>query len=614
VDVQRPERNVDVRASGSVLWSNAPFIVLVVVVVALGTYLYSSSATDLYRTTARVRLVDPSSRAGFDEASGRGDPQRDLNTQLSLLRSHDLRASVTDTLGTDASLLGDVTFSGENGTDIIQITASSSSPEVAQRAADAYAEIYVSQRQTQMAEGFAVGAQELREQAAVVAQRMAEIDAELSQPDLDQAESDVLELERASLLAQQADLRTRATELDVEAATRTSSVEIAETAPLTTTPYSPTPKRDAAMAGIVALFAAIGLAFLRDRLDDRLKDADDVEEHVAPVPVLGDIPSYRAGRSWGRRRLPSHGERTLVPLDSAAAEAFRTLRTSLRFSAIDTTRTTIVVTSSDQGEGKSTITANLAMALAESGLRVVVVSADLRRPSIEGFFGVGPTDTGLTSVLLGDAPLGECLQRIHTPSGQRLYLLPAGPLPHNPAELLASKGMRDVITAIERSVDYVLIDTPPVRPVSDAMAVAQFADGVLVLTVPKQTRGRHLTEAIDSLRQVHAEVVGVVVNGTRPRTRYGGYDGYGETSGASRSSRAAPNGEANGGTPRAERRSDPRGPGDPAGVDGVSDEPPAVGAPNGTPDGLGGTDADRGGPPEIAVGGMPWSEEPSRPS
>jgi succinoglycan biosynthesis transport protein ExoP len=332
---------------------------------------------------------------------------------------------------------------------------------------------------------------------------------------------------RAALVSQQAELFSRATQYDIEAATRSGSVEIAETASLPTAPFSPTPLRDAALAGVLALLIGVGIAFLLDRLDDRVRGADDVERAAGGVPVLGAIPVHGAGKR-GAKKMPRHSHRELVPLASPSAEAYRTLRTSLRFSSIDKTRKTIVVTSSDQAEGKSTVTANLAAVMAESGLRVVLISADLRRPSVSGLFGINDTEKGLTTALLGDAPLSECLQRVQTSSGQNLYVLPSGPLPQNPAELLGSKGMRDVITTVENAgVDYLLIDTPPVLPVSDAMAVSQFADGVIVITVADQTKKAHLGQTIERLRQVNADVIGVVVNGVPTRKRYGYYGGYG---------------------------------------------------------------------------------------
>jgi succinoglycan biosynthesis transport protein ExoP len=518
---------LDIRRLWAVLWSRAPMIIGLVIVAAAVAYGLSSTRTDLYRATTTVRVVDPNSRAVFDGAQIRVDPERDVDTQLQLLRSNDLRLAVEEQLAEDAELISSVSASAVSGADLIEVSVSSPDPAVAQAAANALAEIYVEQRKSQEAAGFTTLAAGLRDEATQLDEQIAVIDGQLAESELSATQADVLRSQRQGLVNQQAELRALAIQNDVEAATRTGNVEIAESASLPTAPYAPTPARDAALAGILALLVGVGLAFLSDRLDDRIKGAEDVERVSGGAPVLGAIPIHGGGKR-GAKRLPKNAARELVPLSSPSAEAYRTLRTSLRFSSIDKTRKTIVVTSSDQSEGKSTVAANLAVVMAESGLRVVLVSADLRRPSISGLFGITDTDRGLTTVLLGDAALSDCLQRVQTSSGQNLYVLPSGPLPQNPAELLGSKGMRDVISTLENAgVDYLLIDTPPVLPVSDAMAVAQFADGVLVLTVADQTKKAHLAQTIERLRQVNADVIGVVVNGIPTRKRYGYYGGYG---------------------------------------------------------------------------------------
>jgi capsular exopolysaccharide synthesis family protein len=220
-----------------------------------------------------------------------------------------------------------------------------------------------------------------------------------------------------------------------------------------------------------------------------------------------------------------------VKRNSTSAEAYRTLQTSLRFSSLGKTKQRIAVTSSSGGEGKTTVTANLAMVLAESGLRVVVVSADLRRPMIGSLFGIDESEKGLTSVLLGDAPLTDCLMPVTFESGRSLYLLPSGPLPHNPTELLGSEAFGTLLSRIEAAgVDFILLDCAPVLPVSDPLAVAQHVDGMIVLALANRTRQNNLAESIDRLRQVEADIIGVVLNGVKEgqggRYQYYGYSSY----------------------------------------------------------------------------------------
>ena len=504
-------------------------IIALVVAGAVVVYGLSSLRTDQYQATASMRVVDPNSEAIFDGVQVRVDPSRDVDTQLRLLRSDDLRVAVEQQLAEAGDQITSVSVSAAGTTDIIDVTVTSPDPEIAAAAANAYATIYVEQRQEQVRAGFTVRADELREQAAQLDAQIRDIDIQLT-GEISDADRAVLEAQRASLVTQQGELRTRAIEFDVEAATRSGNVELAESASVPTSPSSPNPRRDAMLAAVLALLLGIGLAFLLDRLDDRVKSGEDVERIAAPAPVLGVIPIHSESKK-GARKFPKGAMRALVPPKSITAEAYRTLRTSLRFSSIGTQRKTIVVTSSDQAEGKSTVVGNLAVTLADSGLRVVVVSADLRRPTIGAIFGLQDTQQGLTSVLVGDAKLAECLRPVPLASGHTLYVLPAGPLPSNPAELLGSRGMRDIVASIEQAgADYVLIDSPPVLPVSDALALAQFSDGVLVLTVANQTKKQHLAETLDRLHTVNADVVGVVINGVPTRGRYygGAYGRYGD--------------------------------------------------------------------------------------
>ncbi len=508
----------------TVLWTRAPMIVALVVVAVVAAYGIASLKTDQYQATAKVRVVDPNSEAVFDGVQIRTDPKRDVDTQLALMRSDDLRADVDQSLGEEASQITSVSMSGVGSTDLIGITVASPSPQVAADAANAFADIYVKNRKEQVSSAFTGRADELRQKSAEIDQQIQDIDTQLAEGVPDN-EKGVLQAKRAALVSQQTDLQTRATQFDVEAATRSGNVEVAEKAQVPTTPFSPTPLRDAALAGILALLVGIGLAFLLDRLDDKIHNPDDVDAVADGLPVVGVVPIYSLDKK-GARKLSRKTPRTVVPLASSTAESYRALRSNLRFSAVGVKRTSVLLTSAEGAEGKSTVAANLAVVLAESGLRVVLVSADLRKPTISSFFGMPETDKGLTNVLLGDLTLADAMVRVPLQSGRNLYLLPSGPLPQNPAEVLGSQAMRDLLESIERAgADFILIDSPPVLPVADALALSQFTDGVLVLSVAGRTPKGHLAETLERLRQVNAQLVGVVLNGVPTKGRYSRYYG-----------------------------------------------------------------------------------------
>lgn len=515
---------LDTRRVLLTLWTRSPVIIVVVAVVSIGTYLLSSMKTDLYRAKATIQVIDPNTEALFNANQVRIDPARELDTQLALVRSADVTSAVRTELG---PLSGDVKSLGAKNvgnTNLIALSAVSPIPETAQQAANTFAEVYVDNRRDQVSSTFAKRAEELRAKAADIDSQITGIDNKLD-ANPPNAEAELLRSQRTTLLTQQADLRDRATQFEVEAATRTGNVAIAESAALPRSPFAPTPARDASVAAILALIMSVAGVLIVDRLNDRLTSSEDLEEVIDPVPVLGHIPVHSENKK-GVRRMPRKTQRVLVRRHSISAEAYRALRAAVQFSSLSKTRKTLVVTSSDQREGKTTVTANLAVTLAESGLRVVVISADLRRPTLAPVFGVEETTKGLTTVLRGEAPLLDCLVPVSLASGQTLYLLPSGPLPPNPAEVLASARMRDVVEALAQAdTDYVLIDTPPVLAVSDVMALAQFTDGVILLAAANHTKRQHLSRAIEQLRQVNADIVGVILNGIPTRGRLGGYYG-----------------------------------------------------------------------------------------
>ena len=523
--IEHDEDNLDVRRLWRIIWLRFPLIIGIVVVAVVGAYAYSSLQTDLYQSTAKISVVDPNAQAVFDGVQIRVDPKREVDTQIQLINSPDLRNVVDEKLGNDASKITSITVSSVGSTDLINITVSSPSPEVAQVAANAMAELYVTQRRAQVTSSFTERADELRSKALEIDAQVTTIDAQIADMATSATQAEVLRSQRSSLIAQQSDLRTRATQFDVEAATRSGSAEVSQTARLATSPYSPAPKRDAALAGVLALLLGIGLAFLLDRLSNAVRTVEDVDNLGAGVPVIGGIPIFGEGEK-ASRHINRKGQRSIVPLDSIASEAFRGLASNLRFSALGEKRTRVLVTSAEGSEGKSTLVANLAMVLAESGQRVVVVSCDLRKPSINTFFNINATESGLTRVLLGDQSLDDATTSVVSPSGRRLTVLPAGPLPQNPAEIVGSAAMGALLDRLESAgVDFILIDSPPLLPVADSLALSQFANGAIVVALVGETPRDHLRETLERLRQVNTPIIGVVLNGVPTKGRYSRYYG-----------------------------------------------------------------------------------------
>lgn len=211
---------------------------------------------------------------------------------------------------------------------------------------------------------------------------------------------------------------------------------------------------------------------------------------------------------------------TLTDPRSLAAEAYRTLRTNLYFSSLDTDLETLVVTSAAPGDGKSTTLANLAVTMAQGEKRTILVDADLRRPALHRIFTVGNSQ-GLTTMAVQDSALAEPPL---APTGvENLWLLPSGPLPPNPAEILGSRRMEEIIAALKANADIVLFDAPPVIAVTDAAVLGTKVDGVLLVVRAGKTRREHALRAKELLEKAQVRLMGAVLSDAPLDRAMGGY-------------------------------------------------------------------------------------------
>ena len=282
--------------------------------------------------------------------------------------------------------------------------------------------------------------------------------------------------------------------------------------------------REKTMLGVlVGLLLGLAAAFFLEYLDQTIKTAADVER-VMGIPVLGQIPD-EAGVLKGTGRRGGITILSRLPPDEPMAEAFRALRTNVTFVGAERPLQLISVTSPGPGEGKSTTAANLAVALAQSGQRTLLVDADLRRPQIHRAFSL-VQEPGLTDVLVGRVPAREAIRPDVEP---QLDVLPSGPTPPNPSELLGSHAMHTLVGELRRDYEYIVMDTPPTLPVTDAAVVASSADGAILVLRSGDTEEVPAQRALEQLKRVHARVAGVVLNGVNPqKDQYYTYYSYRE--------------------------------------------------------------------------------------
>jgi succinoglycan biosynthesis transport protein ExoP len=291
-------------------------------------------------------------------------------------------------------------------------------------------------------------------------------------------------------------------------------VSVVQPAELPATPSSPNKKLDVVLGLLVGLAIGLGGAVLRESLDRTVR-TKEAAQNAADAPVIGSIGEDDQAKT-----------RPLIVKDdsfSPRSEAFRQLRTNIRFLSVDAQVRSLVVTGSVANEGKTTTASNLAVALAQAGERVVLVDADLRRPSIAELLGLNPA-LGLSNVLLDHTLLPRALQSW----GNELPLrvITSGPIPPNPSELLGSGRMAELINQLKMNSDVIVFDSPPILPVTDAAALARLTDGAVVVCRAGSTRIEQLRHSADALRRVGAPVLGVVLNRVSKRGRGAEYGGY----------------------------------------------------------------------------------------
>ncbi|WP_162795102.1 polysaccharide biosynthesis tyrosine autokinase [Nonomuraea lactucae] len=294
----------------------------------------------------------------------------------------------------------------------------------------------------------------------------------------------------------------------------TIKITVVDEAEVPTVPVSPRPLFNLMFGVLIALLVALATLVLRDRLDTTVKSTHALQE-MSKSSTLGII-----GYERDARRHPLIVRRKGR---SSRAEAFRSLRTNLQFIGVDRQPKSLVITSCLPNEGKSSTSANLAITLVQAGWRVILVDGDLRRPRIPDYLGI-EGGVGLTDVLIGRARLDEVVQAWGEP---RMSVLPSGQIPPNPSELLASQGMRQLLGQLTDEYDMVIIDAPPLLPVTDAATLAAVCDGTMLVARYGKTRQEHIERGTELLSSINARIVGTVLNFVPSRaSRYDGY-GYG---------------------------------------------------------------------------------------
>jgi succinoglycan biosynthesis transport protein ExoP len=468
-----------------------------------GSLAFALTAHKQYSAAAQL-LVQQSFDPNAGALQEQPVTQTDVETELQLVTSAPVQQAVRQRLGNAPA----VSASEIGQTNVIAITATSRLPSQAALVANLYATDFVQYRQSVADHSLATAEAQLRSQISSLEQQLSSVQGASNSA------------AASALLNQEAVLKEQLAQMQVSGAIDTGDVALVTPAQTPISPSSPKPVQDALLGLAAGLVLGLMAAFLRESLDDRLP-SKEAAEYAGGAPVLAMTPLVTSWRRSKKPLLVTVGDPT-----SPAAESYRSLRTSLQFARQGQALRSLVVTSPGVNEGKTATTANLGVVFAQAGERVVLVSGDLRRPRIETFFGLDD-QAGLTSVLVGQRTLEETL--LPVPGFGRLTLLPAGPVPPNPAELLNSPQAKEIFARLRHHFDLVLIDSSPLLPVTDAAILSRHADATLLIAAAGQTRSGDLQRAAEKLGQVSATIVGVVLNKVTKQTGYAYGYGYGYT-------------------------------------------------------------------------------------
>jgi capsular exopolysaccharide synthesis family protein len=494
----------DLREHIRVLRARKLQIALVTIVALAGAMFLSFRQTPTYEGTTKI-LVKPVQNA----ASSVSIPQQpNLDTERELVLSQAVAQNVQREahVGTSVdTLLKHVRVQVVTDTEVMEVSYQDPDPGTAARLANAFAAAYVDFRSQQALDQFEAAAAAVQRRIDGVQESLTTLNKKI-QSATDPTTRDALQAQRDTAVAQLGVFQSRLLDLQSNASLAQGSAQIVQQAQVPRAPVSPNKVRNAILALFVGLALGIGLAFLRERLDDRVKTHHEVERRLG-APVLAAVP--RAA-SW-KRGDDAHLVMRIDP-KSPVSEAYRTLGTNIQYLASQQPLKVIMIASSLGGDGKSTTSSNLAMVLAHAGKRVILVSADLRRPRIHQFFGL-INNVGLSNALADSIPPAKVTREAGIPT---LRVICAGSIPDDPAALLGSRQTGEFIRALRQVSDFVIIDTPPVLAVADASILAPLVDGTVFVLDAERCSRSALTQARGQLQNAGANIVGAVYNNFQP--------------------------------------------------------------------------------------------------
>ena len=470
-----------------------------------------------YSATSTVLLKpnDPAERV-TEAPGGYFDPDRYNSAQVGVMTSPEVAQIAAAQLGggtTAEDVRSALDVQTGNSSDLVTVTAAADDPRRAADIANALSRAYIEYNRTTEVAALQAAAAGIQTQLDELEDRLATLRA----GGADETDSSV-----QALNEQYSTSYGKQQDLLIDASLKKGEAQVVSPAEAPASAEGLSMASKAVLGGLLGLVLGLALAFLRDQLDDRLRSSDEVPG-LTGLPVLAELPVDR--------RTAKEPRTLAVQVDSRGllAESVRGLRSNLLFLSLDKPVKRLLISSALPGEGKSSVSANLAATYAQAGFRTVVVSADLRRPGLEKILLEGQQGPGLTGTLTSVMPyfrlnggtraterrelMARTLdQAIVSTAVPGLSLLPAGNRPTNPAELLSSSAMDDLFALLDERFDLVIVDTPPLLAVTDAAVLAPKVGAVVMVTSLQDARRRSLRRSVEALQNAHADLLGIVVN------------------------------------------------------------------------------------------------------
>ena len=527
--------SADLRKYFWLIWRWAWLIALTAILAAVGAYIFSRMQTPIYQANTTILVNESASAQASNYSAIYLTSERLTSTYAAMLTKKPMMDKVIERLGIkDSSLSFGVKVNAVRDTQLLQLLVELTDPFMAANVANELVAVFTDEIRKLQESKYLASKENLQSQLTYLekqiednsqaletliqnninllqqqpapeiltepTQTLEERARQLNQPEIDQLETRLTQYRQiyASVLASYEQVRL------AEAQTTTSFIQVEMAVPPTGA-IRPQVLRNTLLAAIVGLMLAVGVIFAIEFLDDTIRDPETITS-MTGLPVLATISRHE--QTNNEPITQSHPR-------SPVSESFRSLRTNVKYASVDKPIRRLIITSPTPEDGKTTIATNLAIALAQGSSQVVLIDADLRRPRVHKVFGL-ENKVGLSSLFV--QPEIYLDGNFHTVKTENLQILPSGGTPPNPSELLGSRKMNEILKQLEEKFDIILLDTPPVLTVTDAVALSSSVDGVMVVAKIGKTKQAALMQAIEQLRQVNANIVGIVINDVDTRS------------------------------------------------------------------------------------------------